>query len=342
MLREPRWREQVDLHPWNTLALHARARYACEPASLDELREALAFARAQQLPVLPLGEGSNVVITRDYPGVVIRLTDASVQLEHTGPHTVQVRVGAGHDWHAWVETALANGWYGLENLALIPGTVGAAPVQNIGAYGVEVSRFIDAVTVMDRATGEVRTLDNAACQFAYRDSVFKQSLREQVVITSVVFTLSTVPAVQASYAALREYLEAQGIDPVTPQAVKEAVCAVRRSRLPDPRTLPNVGSFFKNPQIDPALFTQLQQQYPAIVSYPGENGRIKLAAAWLIDQLGWKGRCLGPVCVHDQQALVLVNRHGGSGADVLALAEAIRADVQATFGVALEYEPWVW
>lgn len=340
-------REQVDLQLYNTLALHARAAYFCEPTSLDELVAALAMAREKNLPVLPLGEGSNIVLTRDYPGLVLRLLDARIQLEMQDEDTVQVRVGAGLRWHSWVEKSLDTGWYGLENLALIPGTVGAAPVQNIGAYGVEISRFVTSVRGVFIDTGDVFDLDNAACQFAYRNSIFKHALAKKTVITSVVFQLSTKPVVHADYAALREYIAEhhaaeKNSGSITPLLVKEAVCAVRRTRLPDPNVLPNAGSFFKNPQISPEHFAQLQQRYPDIAYYPGENGQIKIAAAWLIDQLGWKGRCMGAACVHDRQALVLVNRHGASGAEILALAEAICTDVRASFGIALENEPWIW
>lgn len=336
-------REQVDLQPYNTLALHARAAYFCEPSSQDELLAALSLARDRNLPVLPLGEGSNIVLTRDYPGLVLRLQDARIQLEKQQGDTVLVRVGAGMDWHSWVEKSLASGWYGLENLALIPGTVGAAPVQNIGAYGVEVSRFIAGVRGVFIATGDVFELDNAGCRFAYRDSIFKQALAHSTVITSVLFRLSTTPRIHADYAALRDYLaEHHAGAAVTPSLVKDAVCAVRRSRLPDPHVLPNAGSFFKNPQIAPEQFARLRQQYPHIAHYPGEQGQVKIAAAWLIDQCGWKGRCTGPACVHDRQALVLVNRHGANGAEMLALAGAICRDVQARFGIALEPEPWIW
>lgn len=336
-------REQVDLQPYNTLALHARAAYFCEPASQDELDAALALAREKQLPVLPLGEGSNIVLTRDYPGLVLRLLDARIQIESEDDVSVTVRVGAGLRWHSWVEKSLDAGWYGLENLALIPGTVGAAPVQNIGAYGVEIAKFIVSVRGVYIDTGEVYELDNAACQFAYRNSIFKQALAHKTIITSVVFRLPTRPSVHAEYAALQEYMaEHHAAESVTPMLVMEAVCTVRRMRLPDPNVLPNAGSFFKNPQIDPVHFVQLQKQYPKIAFYPGENGQIKLAAAWLIDQLGWKGRCLSGACVHERQALVLVNRQGASGVDILALAEAIAADVRTHFNVQLEKEPWIW
>ena len=340
-------REQVDLQPYNTLALHARAAFFCEPSNQDELLAALALAREKNIPVMPLGEGSNIVMTRDYPGLVLRLRDERVHLESHDALSVQVRVGAGMHWHHWVEKSIESGWYGLENLALIPGTVGAAPVQNIGAYGVEVAKFISSVRGVLIETGEIFDLDNEACQFAYRNSIFKQELAHKTIITSVVFSLPVQPAVNANYDALRQYLaenhaaEVAG-NSVTPLLVKEAVCAVRRSRLPDPNVLPNAGSFFKNPQITQQHFSVLQNRNPEIAFYTGENGRVKIAAAWLIDQLGWKGRCLGPACVHEKQALVLVNRHGASGEEMLELANAIRSDVRKHFDIELEYEPWVW
>ncbi|HQQ62401.1 MAG TPA: UDP-N-acetylmuramate dehydrogenase [Pseudomonadales bacterium] len=335
-------REQVDLHPYNTLALHARAAFFCETRNRDELFAALAMAREKHLPVLPLGEGSNIVLTRDYPGLVLRQLDHTVQVESESDTTVHVRVGAGMGWHQWVEKSLAQGWYGLENLALIPGTVGAAPVQNIGAYGVELARFVLSVSAVRISSGEVLVLDNKACRFSYRNSIFKRELANDCVITSVVFALSKLPQVNAGYAALREYFDAHASDELSPQLVKEAVCAVRRTRLPDPHVLPNAGSFFKNPQISAEKFSVLHGLYPDMAHYAGEEGQVKIAAAWLIDYLGWKGRCMGAACVHDKQALVLVNRHGASGADILALADAIRVDVEQHFGIRLEREPWVW
>ncbi|HSC76767.1 MAG TPA: UDP-N-acetylmuramate dehydrogenase [Pseudomonadales bacterium] len=345
-------REQVDLQPYNTLALHARAAYFCEPNDHDELIAALAMAREKKLPVLPLGEGSNVVLTRDYPGLVLRLLDARIQLEGSkresqNDNTVTVRVGAGLRWHTWVEKSLEAGWYGMENLALIPGAVGAAPVQNIGAYGVEIAKFIVSVRGVYIDSGKVFELDNAACQFAYRNSIFKHALAHKTIITSVVFRLSTTPVVHAEYAALREYLAEHHAaelhaNTMTPLQVKDAVCEVRRTRLPDPNVLPNAGSFFKNPQISVEHFERLRASYPGIAFYPGENGQIKIAAAWLIDRLGWKGRCIGPACVHDRQALVLVNSNGACGKDILALADAIASDVYKHFDIALENEPWVW
>jgi UDP-N-acetylmuramate dehydrogenase len=340
------WRESVDLQPYNTLALPARAAYFCETASVDELQAALQMAQEKQLSVLPLGEGSNVVFTQDYAGLVLRFRDENIQVVYEDETCAHIRVGAGLRWHAWVEYALAKGWYGLENLALIPGTVGAAPVQNIGAYGVEVSNTILNVHGVFIESGECFDLSNAECHFAYRNSLFKEAWFGKTVITSVLFRLSKSTEIKSSYASLREYLlehhsAALHAGMLDALMIKDAVCAVRRARLPDPALLPNVGSFFKNPQISPEQFLSLQQRYSDVVFYPGEHGQFKIAAGWLIDQLGWKGRCLSAACVHDKQALVLVNRGGATGQDILALADTIAKDVLQTFGIALEYEPQV-
>lgn len=335
-------RESVDLQPFNTLALHARARYFCEATNPDELQAALAFAQQHQLSVLPLGEGSNVVLTQDYPGFVLRVVDQAIRVELEDDNNIVLRVGAGMLWRRLVEKTLEHGWYGLENLALIPGTVGAAPVQNIGAYGVEISRFVESVSAIHMDHGTLHALDNAQCQFRYRDSMFKHGDGKRLIITSVALRLSKQPKVMAGYAGVQHWLQQHGIVEPTPQHIFEAVCDVRRSRLPDPSVLPNVGSFFKNPQVDAQHFARLQAQYPDVVFYPGEQGRIKLAAAWLIDQLGWKGRCVGDACVHERQALVIVNRNAASAEEVMALSDAIAADVAKTFSVQLEREPVVW
>lgn len=339
-------REWVDLQPYNTLALHARAALFCETSSFSELQAALAFAKEKIVPVLPLGEGSNIVLTQDYLGMVLRYRDESIKVEAETDVCVQVCVGAGMRWHDWVEKSLTEGWYGLENLALIPGTVGAAPVQNIGAYGVEVASLIVSVRGVYLDSGECFELNNEACNFAYRNSVFKEELTGKTIITAVVFQLHKTEKIRSHYAALHEYLsehhaEALTSETLTAMMIKEAVCAVRKSRLPDPLMLPNVGSFFKNPQILPEHFLRLRERFPNVVFYTGEQGKFKIAAGWLIDQLGWKGRCMNTACVHDKQALVLINREGATGKDIMALADAIAEDVLRTFGIALECEPLV-
>jgi UDP-N-acetylmuramate dehydrogenase len=334
-----------DLQAFNTLAVPSRAEYFCVVRSLAELDEALRWAAQNQLPVNVLGGGSNVILAPIIKGLTIRIQLLGKSITPVDANRCLVHVSAGENWHALVEWSLAQGLYGLENLALIPGTVGAAPVQNIGAYGVEVGRLIDSVDVFSRRDYTTTTLTATACEFAYRESIFKTQLRDQMVITQVTLRLSTIPRVELSYPALQQTFEQHvgGSEQATPHLVFETVCRIRRAKLPDPQTLPNCGSFFKNPIIPRPLFQSLQANYPHMPSYSapdklGEPQR-KLAAAWLIDQVGWKGRNRKDVGVHHQQALVLTNPKRQSAQSVLDLAEEIQQSVSARFGVTLEIEP---
>jgi UDP-N-acetylmuramate dehydrogenase len=253
-----------------------------------------------------------------------------------------VEAAAGEPWHDFVAWTLAQGLPGLENLALIPGTVGAAPIQNIGAYGLEMCERFASLRAVELETGAVVELDADACRFGYRDSFFKREGRDRFVITSVTFRLPKVWQPRAGYADIARELAAGGhADAAAPsaQAIFDAVVAVRRAKLPDPLQLGNAGSFFKNPVVEATQFEALKVKEPEVVSYPQPDGRVKLAAGWLIDRCGWKGRAMGAAAVHERQALVLVNRGGASGAEVLALAKAVQRDVLARFGVELEAEP---
>lgn len=336
-------REHVDLKPYNTLNVHARARYFCEPANLDELQAACQLAQREQLPLLVLGEGSNVVLASEHINrVVVRLKHSAVNVLSEDNETVLVKVGGGLRWQSFIELCLHNNWYGLENLSLIPGTVGAAPVQNIGAYGAEVADCIESVTVYQIDTGEVQTLSAAECRFGYRDSIFKRELKDNVVITNVIFRLQKHFEAKLGYRVLADYLQAQlASQPLTAALVSQAVCDIRRSKLPDPKVLPNAGSFFKNPVVSTKTLASIQQLQPDVVFFPVDETSVKLAAGWLIDKRGWKGRGLGGVFVHEQQALVLVNKAAEQGGEVLALAGQIQKDIQQSFGVSLEIEPVV-
>jgi len=240
-----------------------------------------------------------------------------------------------------VTHTLAQGWYGLENLSLIPGTVGAAPIQNIGAYGVELESCFESLEALEVASGNMVTLDRQACAFAYRDSLFKRAGRERYIIVSVTFGLDTQPRVHLEYAELKAELATRGIAEPTPVQVSEAVIAIRGRKLPDPAVIGNAGSFFKNPVITEEKLEALKVFYPLMVSYPAGPGLHKLAAGWLIDQAGWKGKTLGEAGVYEKQALVLVNRGHATGADIAALAKAIQADIRTRYAVELEPEP-VW
>ncbi|MCV6606112.1 MAG: UDP-N-acetylmuramate dehydrogenase, partial [Porticoccaceae bacterium] len=294
----------INLRPYNTLALSAVAQQFVTVASTEQLCDALAIARRQGWPVTILGGGSNVVLAGDIPGLVIRVAIPGVELLADNGQSVQVKIGAGEDWHGFVQQSLKNSWYGLENLSLIPGTVGAAPVQNIGAYGVELAERLLSVEVVDLQTGEQQTLNRQQCQFGYRDSVFKNALKNRVVIVSVTLELLKVPQLKLDYPALQQATRGISVEDLTPQKVGELVCQIRRSKLPDPAEEPNAGSFFKNPVVSAEKAQQLRQEFPDLVVYQLDDGNSKLAAGWLIEKAGWKGRRIGDIAIHHRQALV--------------------------------------
>ena len=328
-----------NLQKFNTLAVPAVAQYFVSVKNDDELREALAFARTENLPLLILGGGSNIVLRDDFPGLVVHIKSQGREVVTEDDEYVWLKVAAGENWHQLVEYSLDNALYGLENLSLIPGSVGAAPIQNIGAYGVEIKELVAELSALNIRSGLLVTFTNESCHFAYRDSIFKQALKDQYVITSVTFRLHKQPRLNLTYPALRAAFADMVESDISPQQVSAAVIHIRQSKLPDPAVIPNVGSFFKNPVIDQAQYDSLRMRYANIVAYPVTDNQIKLAAGWLIDQVGWRGKEVDGAAVHEQQALVLTNPHKSSGAVVLALAELIRQSVFEQFGVMLEMEP---
>ena len=326
----------------NTLRLESHAAALVEVSSTTDLRAALAYARIEGLAVVPLGTGSNVVLAGDLDALVVCQHSSDMALLEARGESVLLRVSAGHDWHTLVQRTLDAGFYGLENLALIPGTAGAAPIQNIGAYGVELARFVDAVHALEIASGKALTLSAADCAFGYRDSIFKGELRDQLVITAVDLRLSRQPEPELSYPALADELKRQGIAEPQPEDVFRAVVDVRSRRLPDPAREPNAGSFFKNPLVPAAQAEILRAQHPGMPVYAQADQHTKIPAAWLIEQAGWKGHKRGGVGVHPGHALVLVNYGTDSGSELLALADEIVASVQARFGIALQAEPRIY
>lgn len=332
--------ENASLKPYNTFGVDARARFLARVEDEAELRTLLGSVTARNLPLLVLGGGSNLVVRGDVEGLVLVMRLKGIRLVASSGDERIVEAAAGEVWHDFVRTCLANGWNGLENLSLIPGTVGAAPVQNVGAYGVEIKDRFHSLTAIHRQTGEVREFRAADCAFAYRDSLFKQPGQEAWIITRVRFRLSAAPALKLDYGDIRQQLAVRGVAQPTPRDVSDAVCAIRRAKLPDPALIGNAGSFFKNPVVPQTVANELAARYPGMPAYPQAQG-VKLAAGWLIEQAGWKGRSLGQAGVYEKQALVLVNRGGARGADILALADAIRHDVRQKFGVGLEMEPVV-
>ncbi|HRX70410.1 MAG: UDP-N-acetylmuramate dehydrogenase [Candidatus Competibacteraceae bacterium] len=331
----------VPLDELNSFGLPARANWFAVIDAAKRLIELMSRPEWASLPHFILGGGSNLVLTGDFAGLVLQVRIAGRELIAENTDAWFVRAGAGEKWHDFVCWTLKQGWPGLENLALIPGTVGAAPVQNIGAYGLEVAERFHRLEAVDLETGEEVLLDRADCQFGYRDSVFKREAAGRYLITAVTFRLPKRWQPVTGYADLTQELEARQIVSPTARQIADAVIAIRLRKLPDPAQIGNAGSFFKNPRVEAATFASLANRYPNLPHYSQPDGTFKLAAGWLIEHCGWKGRPLGPVSVYEHQALVLVNHGGAAGADVLRLARAIQASVQAEFGIQLEPEPVV-
>lgn len=330
-----------DLQSLNTLAVPSRVSHYCAVYSLDELTAALRWAKEHALPVFILGGGSNVILGEALSGLLIQVKMNQIAVLQEDSDSVIVKVDAGVNWHALVEYCVAKHYCGLENLALIPGDVGAAPIQNIGAYGVELKDVFFQLEAIDVHTLECVQFAAQDCEFSYRDSVFKNRHSGRYIIYSVSLRLSKYFRPTISYPALAEFFSAE--KHLDPKKLMRGVMAIRQSKLPDPRELPNVGSFFKNPVISEEQCKALLERYPAMVHFPyeelPESKKMKLAAAWLIDSLGWKGREVAGVKVHAQHALVLTNPARASGEAVLTLAAAIRRSVLQHYGVELEIEP---
>jgi UDP-N-acetylmuramate dehydrogenase len=327
------------LQSLNTFGIAVRARRYLrveDPAQLARLASDPVLA-AQ--PRLVLGGGSNLLLTQDVDALVLHMALMGKEIVGEADGRVLVRARAGENWHGFVQWTLEQGLGGLENLSLIPGTVGASPIQNIGAYGLEVKDVFHSLTAFDFADGGMRTMDAAACRFGYRDSVFKHEEGRALAVLDVTFALPRDWAPNLRYAELAREIEAKGIDQPTARQVSDAVVAIRRRKLPDPAEIGNAGSFFKNPIVSGEHCARLLQAWPDLVHHLQPDGSEKLAAGWLIDRCGWKGRNLGRAGVYPKQALVLVNNGGASGAEVLALARAIQQDVREKFGVELEPEP---
>jgi UDP-N-acetylmuramate dehydrogenase len=327
----------VDLRGSNTLRLPCIAEWCADVQDAADIPRLLVFARERGLRLRVLGGGSNVLLPESLPGLLLRMRNTGIELLEDSASRRVLRAAAGEPWHPFVLHCHAQGWHGLENLALIPGTVGAAPIQNIGAYGVELDRFVLEVRGIDLQSGSPRVLGAAQCAFAYRDSIFKGARAGGFLVTDVLFVLPRPVVPCTGYAALAAEL-AQCPEP-GPAEVLAAVMAIRRRRLPDPALLPNAGSFFKNPVVSAEVFGQLLRAEPGIVHWLQADGRVKLAAAWLVERCGWKGHSERGVGVHDAQALVLVNHGGGTVAALTDLAARIRESVRERFGVLLELEP---
>lgn len=329
--------QAINLQPLNSFGVPATAAYFAKVENAGDLESAYSFADAENLPVQILGSGSNMLIVRDFPGLMIHIANKGIEWgEVSAEGDSTIRIAAGEIWHELVSSCMQKGLHGLENLALIPGTVGAAPIQNIGAYGVELADFVVDVKVYDRECKEWRVMDKQACEFAYRDSLFKGSGRGRFIVFELSLSLSSKWEPNLSYQGL---VEAMSDPEPSAQNVFDAVCQLRRSKLPDPSVIGNAGSFFKNPIVSVEKFQALAEQLPGLPNYDiGEAGLTKIPAGWLLEQLGWKGRARGAAAVSENHALVIVNPGAANGEDILLLAQEMSNSVLQAYGVALEPE----
>src|SRR5690348_1795070 len=331
--------ENASLARLNTLRVDARANLLAELRDAAKLPELLDFPAVRQAPLLVLGEGSNLLLAGDFDGTVLAMATRGVQVEQDGD-VARIAVAAGERWDDFVRWSLGQGFAGLENLILIPGTVGAAPIQNIGAYGTEVAEFIESVEAWDTKERRVAQLARATCAFGYRDSLFKHE-PGRYIVTAVRFALPRSRELRLDYAGIREELARMGVDKPAPFHVAEAVVRLRTRKLPDPAVIGNAGSFFKNPIVDTAQAETLKREHPELPAWPQPDGRSKLSAAWLIEAAGLKGSRDGDAGISNRHALVLVNHGHASGGELWTFAQAVIATVQAKFGVRLEPEPVV-
>ena len=328
------FQKDISLRTYNTFGIDVKSKKFIGIQSTDVLKAVLAENQGAQ--VLLLGGGSNLLLTKDFEGLTIRIENRGIEILKEDEYGARIKVAAGENWHDFVLWCLKKDFGGVENLALIPGSVGAAPIQNIGAYGVELSQVFESCEAMSRETGEIKTFNKTECEFGYRNSIFKNTLKEQYIITSVEFNLTKAPhQINTSYGGLSEKIESKS---PSIQTVAQTVIEIRSAKLPDPRHIGNSGSFFKNPVLGSEQFAALQQQYPNLPHYPDQKGKVKIPAAWLIDYLGFKGYRKNDAGVHQNQALVLVNYGNASGAEIKKLAQQIKDKVLENFKINLEFE----
>lgn len=324
------------LLPHNTFRMDVKAARFMEYSSEEELTAFLASGGLTS-PYLHIGGGSNLLFLSDYPGLVLHSSVKGVETVAETDERVELRVGSGVVWDDFVAYTVEKGFYGAENLSLIPGEVGASAVQNIGAYGVEVKDLVVSVDAVDAATGKKRRFTREECRYAYRDSIFKKELKGRYFVTYVTYRLSKLPVFHLDYGNVRAELEKDGMEP-TLANVRRVIAAIRSNKLPDPKVTGNAGSFFMNPVVSQEQFDRLQAEYSEMPSYRLDGNRVKIPAGWLIERCGWKGKALGPAAVHDRQALVLVNRGGATGRDVLRLADEVARSVKERFGIEISPE----
>lgn len=328
--------KNVDLKPYNTFGISVKADYFAAFQDVSSLDTLLSDNSGKTITIL--GGGSNVLFTKNYEGLILRNEIKGKEVVNKDDEFVYVKAGAGENWHEFVLYCIKNNWGGIENLSLIPGSVGASPMQNIGAYGVEIKDVFHKLEAFNIESGKLEAFSHSECQFGYRESVFKRALKGKYVITSVTYRLTKNHKLNTSYGAINSELEAKGVENPTIKNVSDAVITIRQSKLPDPKQIGNAGSFFKNPVVEQSVLNKIQEKYPEVPFYPIDENHVKLPAGWLIDTAGWKGKRIGNHGVHSKQALVLVNYDNATGEEIYALSQEILDDIQEKFGVLLERE----
>jgi len=329
--------ENISLKPFNTFGIDKKARFFIQAVSEMDILQALEKSKELNLPLFILGGGSNILLTKDLNAIVLKIEINGIQLVKKTDEEVFVEVGAGENWHEFVLYCIKNEWAGVENLSLIPGTVGASPMQNIGAYGIEIKEVFHCLKAINRITGKQETFLWEDCRFGYRESVFKNDLKDQYIITKVEFRLKRKPTFHTEYGAIAQTLEEMNIKDLSIKSISDAVIKIRQSKLPDPKVIGNAGSFFKNPTVSVDRFEKIKSNYPMVPGFPNDEG-VKIPAAWLIEQSGWKGKTFGKIGVHKLQPLVLVNYGGGDGKEIAELSKQIQASIEEKFAIRLHAE----
>jgi UDP-N-acetylmuramate dehydrogenase len=330
--------ENISLKPYNTFGIEAKAKYFAAFESLSELEEILNSKLQTPNSKLILGGGSNILLTKDFDGIVLKNEIKRIQIVKEDEDHIYIKAGAGENWHQFVLYCVNKNYAGVENLSLIPGNIGASPMQNIGAYGVEIKDVFYELEAFHKQDKVLQKFSLEECEFGYRESVFKNKYKDQFVITSVIYRLNKKSSFNTSYGAINQELEKMGVQDLTVQAISQAVINIRTSKLPDPKEVGNAGSFFKNPVISNEQFSELKKAFPNIIAFPSGTDHTKLAAGWLIEQCGWKGYRKNDAGCYPKQALVLVNYGNATGKEIFDLSEEIIQSVKKTFGVVLERE----
>lgn len=330
--------ENISLKDFNSFKIDAKARYFCELNSSKDIQQIIKNGILTEHPFIILGNGCNILFSDDYKGVILKINNKGIYFHKETENNIYIEAAAGEDWDNFIIYCINNNYFGLENLSLIPGSIGASPIQNIGAYGIELKDVFHQLEAVSIESGDVKTFSRDECKFGYRDSIFKHQQKNKFIISSVTFKLRKKPSFNCNYADLREEISKRGITELNAKIVREIVCDIRIKKLPYPSELGNAGSFFKNPIINESKFTELKNKFPEIKFYESPGNKYKLAAAWLIEHCGWKGKRIGNVGVHKEQALVIVNYGNASGNEVLDFAQQLINAVIEKFGILLDME----